>query len=82
MKPITGLNDYEKAYFKRFFGTNVTRLQQFRKKLSDQQKNGRDRGCGRVNKMWMLENGRSQVIYLNRRKVDAYLELIEKGEIK
>lgn len=81
MKPETGINEYEKAYFKRFFGTDIRKLQYFRKTLSKDQKGGWDRGCGRVAKYFMVEGGRSKVIYLNRRKVDAYIKLIENNEL-
>lgn len=81
MKPETGINEYEKAYFKRFFGTDIKKLQYFRKTLSKDQKEGWDRGCGRVTKYFMVEGGREMAIELNRRKVDAYIKLIENGEV-
>ena len=81
MKPETAINEYEKTYFKRFFGKNIKKLQYFRKTLSKSQKDGWERGCGRVTKEFMVEGGRSKVIYLNRRKVDAYIKLIENGEV-
>ena len=82
MKPKTGINEYEKAYFKRFFGTNIEKLQYFRKSLSKSQKEGWYRGCGRVTKYFMVDGGKEMHIDLNRRKVDAYIRLVENGEIE
>lgn len=81
MEIETGINEYEKDYFKRFFGTNIKKLQYFRKTLSKEQKEGFNRGCGRVTKLFMGKDGKVMRIELNRRKVDAYIKLIENGEV-
>lgn len=74
-----GLNDYEKFFFKKVFGTNMKRLLAFRKEISKRQK------WNYYNNPWTYEwfsvkGGKWLTIRLNRKKVDAYIKLIQNGD--
>ena len=75
-----GLNNYEKAYFKKTFGTNMERLLAFRKAISEEQKAGIYRGEPYTYKWFMTKGGKLMNIRLSRKKVDAYIKLVENGD--
>ena len=72
-----GLNDYEKFYFKKHFGTNLKRLYAFRKAISKDQSQGFYRSECYTYRAFMLKGGKYHSIMLNRKKVDAYIKLIQ-----
>ena len=72
-----GLNNFEKAYFKKFFGTNMKRLLAFRNVISKEQKAGLYRGEPYTYKWFVSKGGKIMSICLNRKKVDAYIKLIK-----
>ena len=73
-----GLNNYELSYFKKTFGTNMERLQAFRKVISKEQRED-IYGEPCTYKWFMTKGGKMKTIRLTVKKVDAYIKLI-KGE--
>lgn len=80
------LNDYEKAYFEKFFGNNVNRLLAFRKSLSkriegptwDSDYYGEiivHPGCQTVQK-YKIKGGVEHCVNISRKSVDLYLDSI------
>ena len=77
------LNDYEKKYFKKFFGTNVNRLlalrKSFKKRISsawDYYNDCREKtGCQTVRK-FKTKGGVEHTINLSKKSIDLYLESI------
>lgn len=65
-----GLNNYERNYFKKHFGTNLTRLYLFRKSIAKEESNGYYIGTF---KHFMAKGGKPKSILLSRKKVDAYI---------
>ena len=63
------LNDYEKKYFKKFFGTNVNRLLALRKSFK------KITGCQTVQK-FKTKGGVEHTINLSKKSIDLYLESI------
>lgn len=73
-----GLNNYEKFFFKKTFGTNMKRLLAFRKVVSKEQKNNyHDEPY--TYKWFAVKGGKWLTIRLSKKKVDAYIKLIENG---
>lgn len=68
-----GLNNYERNYFKKHFGTNLTRLYLFRKSIAKEQKEGFYRGEVGTFRHFMDKGGKLKSIWLSRKKVDAYI---------
>lgn len=69
-----GLNNYELSYFKKTFGTNMERLQAFRKAIGKEQEY-RDEPY--TYKWFMTKGGKLMSIRLSKKKVDAYIKLIQ-----
>ena len=71
------LNNYEKFFFNKFFGTNLKRLRAFRKAVSKEQREGIYRGEPYTYKWFNVKGGKLLNIQLSRKKIDKYIELIE-----
>ena len=65
------MTNLEREYFNTF---TLERLQQFRKVVSEEQKNGFWRGEGYVTRVWMRPGGKMITLLINRRKIDKAIE--------
>lgn len=74
------LNNYEKKYFEKFFGTNVNRLlalrKSFKKRISNYYNYCRENtGCQTTQK-FKTKGGVEHTINLSKKSIDLYLESI------
>lgn len=73
-----GLNNYERKYFQKHFGTNIKRLLMFRKKVSKEQSEGWYKGTSvGTFRTFRTKGGKSNTIWLTRKKIDAYIREIK-----
>ena len=74
MKTV-GLNNYERNFFRKFFGTNLNRLRMFRKSIAKEQREGFYNYFGKVGtyKNFHSKGGKMNYIWLSKKKVDAYI---------
>jgi predicted enzyme related to lactoylglutathione lyase len=72
-----GLNNYEKFFFRRVFGTNLKRLMAFRKAVMKRQN---DHGDSYTCEQFSVKGGKWLRIYISKKKVDAYIKLIKNEE--
>ena len=71
-----GLNNYEKFFFRRVFGTNLKRLMAFRKAVKKRQNHGDSYTC----EQFSVKGGKWLKIYISKKKIDAYIKLIKNEE--
>lgn len=72
-----GLNNYEKFFFRKVFGTNLKRLMAFRKAVMKRQNyHGDSYTC----EYFSVKGGKYLIIYISKKKVDAYIKLIKNEE--
>ncbi len=72
-----GLNNYEKFFFRRVFGTNLKRLMAFRKAVMKRQN---DHGDSYTCEQFSVKGGKWLRIYISKKKIDAYIKLIKNEE--
>lgn len=72
-----GLNNYEKFFFRRVFGTNLKRLMAFRKAVMKRQNyHGDSDTC----EQFSVKGGKWLRICISKKKIDAYIKLIKNEE--
>ena len=69
-----GLNNYEKFFFRRVFGTNLKRLAAFRKAVMKRQ---HYYGNPYSPELFSVKGGKWLSISISKKKVDAYVKLIK-----
>ena len=72
-----GLNNYEKFFFRRVFGTNLKRLMAFRKAVMKRQNY---HGDSYIWEHFSVEGGKWLNIRMSKKKIDAYIKLIKNEE--
>lgn len=72
-----GLNNYEKFFFRRVFGTNLKRLMAFRKAVMKRQNY---HGNSYSPELFSVKGGKWFSISISKKKVDAYIKLIKNEE--
>ena len=77
MKHNIKLNNFERFYFQKTFGSDLKRLKAFRKKVAWRQKYI-DRGDTYQTHVFHVKGGKMLMIKLNKHKVDLYIDEIEK----
>lgn len=79
-----GLNNYERKYFHKHFGNNLKRIMLFRKAISKEQSEGYFSNNNSISvgthRTFMTKGGKHRTIWLTRKKIDAYINEITKGE--
>jgi hypothetical protein len=75
-----GLNNYERKYFQKHFGTNIKRLIMLRKKVSREQSSPEEwhkgTSVGTI-RTFRTKGGKNNSIWLTRKKIDAYIREIK-----
>ena len=77
------LNDYERSYFQKFFGTNMHRLLAFRKKLTnyiDYNLHNFGENIGPTKFKFKTKGGEEHEINISRRTIDLYIDEISKNK--
>ena len=69
-----GLNNYEKFFFRRVFGTNLKRLAAFRKAVMKRQNY---HGNSYSSELFSVKGGKWLSICISKKKIDAYMKLVK-----
>lgn len=77
-----GLNNYERKYFQKHFGNNLSRLIMFRKAISKEQTWGYYANDNKIGtfRTFLIKGGKQKTIWLTRKKVDAYIREIKESK--
>jgi len=76
-----GLNNYEKFFFNSQFGDNVNRLRAFRRSVTRQLAGDSYFTDGVfVTKTFVTKGEKYHQIRISKKKIDAYIELVEKKQ--
>lgn len=70
-----GLNNYEKFFFRKVFGTNIKRLNAFRKAVRKRQSY---HGDSYSTEYFSVKGGKILKIYVSVKKIDAYINSLQK----
>ena len=74
-----GLNNYEKFFFRRVFGTNLKRLMAFRKAVMKRQNY---HGNPYTYEQFSVKGGKWLKICISKKKIDTYIKLIKNNDAR